>query len=162
MGIIRKSLYLETGGLVSPNSKKQRHQMQILQAMQGATPDEIRRAGGRYDFRGFIGATEPTSAERQRKAEEGSAVRRSAPPEVIVGVITEVRFPAKKSTTLVAQSGNRREGWLTLNSRLPLQYRQSADLLKGRTVRIYPDAKSGRTERVEIIETTHPSAPVAC
>lgn len=55
MGLIRKSLFLGTGGLVSPNSKKQRVQKQQLAALQGATPKEIRRAGGRNDIDGFLG-----------------------------------------------------------------------------------------------------------
>jgi hypothetical protein len=55
MGLIRKSLYLGTGGLVGPNSKKQRLQMQQLAALQGATPQEIKRRGGRYDFDGLVG-----------------------------------------------------------------------------------------------------------
>jgi Short C-terminal domain len=60
MGLIRKSLYLGTGGLISPNSKKQRLQMKQLAALQGATPEEIRRRGGRYDFDGLLGLS-PTS-----------------------------------------------------------------------------------------------------
>jgi hypothetical protein len=37
MGLIRKSLYLGTGGLVAPNSKKQRQQKQVLAAMRTPT-----------------------------------------------------------------------------------------------------------------------------
>jgi len=48
-GLIRKSLILGTGGLVAPNSKKQRLQMQQLAALQSATPEEIRQRGGRND-----------------------------------------------------------------------------------------------------------------
>lgn len=158
MGIIRKSPYLGTGGLVSPNSKKQRRQMQTLKAMQGATPEEIRQAGGRYDFRGFWGITEPASAERQRKAERHSTVQGRPIPAVVVGIVTEVRFPTKNSTALVVRSGDRREGWLTPNDRLPSQYRQSVAELKGQTVRIYPDARSGRSQRVEVVEVSPPSS----
>lgn len=68
MGLIRKSLYLGTGGLVTPHSKKQRHQKQILAAMQGAAPSEIRRAGGRYDFNGFWGQP-PTSVARRAEVQ---------------------------------------------------------------------------------------------
>jgi hypothetical protein len=35
MGLIRKSLWLGTGGVIAPNSKKQRRQKQILAAIQG-------------------------------------------------------------------------------------------------------------------------------
>jgi hypothetical protein len=59
--------------LVSPNSKKQRRQMQQLAAMQGATPAEIRRAGGRYDFNGFWGQPPPSAARRE--AAQKAAVR---------------------------------------------------------------------------------------
>jgi hypothetical protein len=49
MGIVRKSLFVGTGGLVAPNSKKQRNQRQILAALQGKSAAEVRRAGGRYE-----------------------------------------------------------------------------------------------------------------
>ena len=57
VGLIRKSLYLGTGGVVSPSSKKQRYAKQTLAAIQGGTPEQIRRAGGRYDFDGFLGGS---------------------------------------------------------------------------------------------------------
>lgn len=72
MGLIRKSLFLGTGGLVSPNSKKQRLQMRQLAALQGASPGEIRRAGGRYDFNGFFG--QPPASVRRGQAVQPPAV----------------------------------------------------------------------------------------
>lgn len=84
MGLIRKSLYLGTGGLVAPNSKKQRQQAQILAAMQGATPKEVRRAGGRYDFDGFWGQPPASVARRSAERQKPSAERQkpSGSPEV--------------------------------------------------------------------------------
>jgi hypothetical protein len=49
MGLIRKSLFLGTGGLIAPNSKKQRTAKQQLAALQGKSDAEVRRAGGRYE-----------------------------------------------------------------------------------------------------------------
>jgi hypothetical protein len=49
MGLIRKSLHIATAGVVAPNSKKQRVQRQILAAVQGQSPAQVRRAGGRYE-----------------------------------------------------------------------------------------------------------------
>jgi hypothetical protein len=49
MGLIRKSLFLASGGIVAPNSKKQRNQRQLLAAAQGKSDAEVRRAGGRYE-----------------------------------------------------------------------------------------------------------------
>jgi hypothetical protein len=70
MGLIRKSLYLTTGGLVAPNSRKQRVQMQQLAAMQGATDEEIRRRGSRGDAAGFLGLPPESVAARQRQARQ--------------------------------------------------------------------------------------------
>jgi len=49
MGLIRKGLFMTTG-LVAPYSKKQKTQMQILAALQGATPEEIANTGTRSSF----------------------------------------------------------------------------------------------------------------
>lgn len=49
MGFIRKTLFAVTGGAVSPNSKKQRLQMQVVAAAQGKSEEEVRRAGGRRE-----------------------------------------------------------------------------------------------------------------
>jgi hypothetical protein len=49
MGLIRKGLFVTTG-VVAPYSKKQKTQMQILAAMQGATPEEVRKVGSRSTF----------------------------------------------------------------------------------------------------------------
>jgi hypothetical protein len=64
MGLIRKSLYLGTGGVVAPNSKKQRQQKQVLAALQGATPEEVKRAGGRLRLRRFLGAASTVSGRQ--------------------------------------------------------------------------------------------------
>jgi hypothetical protein len=79
MGLIRKSLFLGTGGLVAPNSKKQRQQKQMLAAMQGATPSEVRRAGGRYDFDGFWGQPPPSVARKQAQRQPRPAGRQEPP-----------------------------------------------------------------------------------
>ena len=63
MGLIRKSLFLGTGGLVAPNSRKQRLQMQQLAALPGGTQQEIRRRGGRNDIDRFLGIA-PASARK--------------------------------------------------------------------------------------------------
>jgi hypothetical protein len=47
VGFIRKTLFLTTGGIVAPNSTKQRRQEQILAAVQGGNEGEIRWAGSR-------------------------------------------------------------------------------------------------------------------
>ena len=47
MGFLRKTLFLTTGGVVAPNSTKQRRQEQVLAALQGKNEDEIRWAGSR-------------------------------------------------------------------------------------------------------------------
>jgi len=80
MGLIRKSLYLGTGGLVSPNSKKQRQQKEILAATQGATAEEVSRAGGRYDFNGFWGQPPASVAQRSAERQEPSGSSRARVP----------------------------------------------------------------------------------
>lgn len=57
MGLIRKSLYLASGGVVAPHSKKQRTALKTLAAIQGASPEEVRRTGGRYDFDSVVTGT---------------------------------------------------------------------------------------------------------
>jgi Short C-terminal domain len=86
MGLIRKSLYLTTGGVVAPNSKKQRLQMQQLAALQGATPEEIKRAGGRDDPFGLP----PASVTQKATAGQPSGTPRrpctcGAPVRCIMG-----------------------------------------------------------------------------
>jgi hypothetical protein len=49
MGLIRKALHVGTVGAVAPNSKKQRVAKQTLAAAQGASPEQVKRAGGRYE-----------------------------------------------------------------------------------------------------------------
>jgi hypothetical protein len=71
VGLIRKSLFLGTGGLVAPSSKKQRVQMQQLAALQGATPEEIRQRGGRNDTDGFLGIA-PASVRNRPPARPSS------------------------------------------------------------------------------------------
>ena len=71
MGLIRKSLYLGTGGVVAPHSRKQRVAMKQLAALQGRGEAEVRRAGGRSDFAGFWDASQAGKgvppAPRKRK-----------------------------------------------------------------------------------------------
>jgi hypothetical protein len=61
--------------LVAPNSKKQRQQKQMLAAMPGATPKEVKRAGGRYDFEGFWGQPPPSVARKQAQRPRRPAER---------------------------------------------------------------------------------------
>jgi len=49
MGLIRRSLHIATGGMVAPNSKKQKLIRQQLAALQGKTPEEVKRTGGRLE-----------------------------------------------------------------------------------------------------------------
>jgi hypothetical protein len=49
MGLLRKTLWLSTAGVIAPNSKRQKRDARLLAATQGATPREVRRAGGRLD-----------------------------------------------------------------------------------------------------------------
>ena len=53
MGLIRKLTYVASGGVVAPRSASERRDIRMIAAMQGKSADEIRRAGGRYDFDGF-------------------------------------------------------------------------------------------------------------
>lgn len=62
MGLIRKAAYLGSGGIVAPRSRKGRQHAQVIAAMQGKSAEEIRRAGGRYDFEGFWTADGVTEA----------------------------------------------------------------------------------------------------
>lgn len=74
MGIIRKSLYLGTGGLVSPNAKKQRRQMQTLKAMQGQLRKRLGRQGP-LRLRGILGNH---GARLRRTAAESRATQHSS------------------------------------------------------------------------------------
>ena|SRR6266567_4038727 len=127
MGLIRKGLYLGTGGLVAPNSKKQRRALQMLKATQGATSEEIRRTGGRSDFLGFWGATEPVHVVEEAQQRE------------ITGVVAEVRSPRKRFVTLVID-GRVRE--MPLHT-LPPAYRQAPAHLQGCTVRVRAPDRNG-------------------
>jgi len=88
MGLIRKSLFLGTGGIVAPNSKKQRAQKQVLAALQGQSPEQVRRAGGRYEhslgafFEGSSGelAAEPDDPAREAERCYRQRGHRHAPP----------------------------------------------------------------------------------
>lgn len=75
MGLIRKSLYLASGGIVAPNSRKQRVAKQQLAALQGATPQEVRQRGGRGDYDGFWGF-EPASVTLREQAARKAPVER--------------------------------------------------------------------------------------
>jgi hypothetical protein len=75
MGLIRKSLYVASGGIVAPHSRKQRIAMQQLAALQGATPQEVRQRGGRGDVDGFWGF-QPASVTLQEQADRKAPVER--------------------------------------------------------------------------------------
>lgn len=178
MGLIRKSLYLGTGGLVAPNSKKQRQQKQILAATQGATPSEIRGAGGRYDFNGFWGQS-ATSVAR-RAAVQGS--EKQAPVSMaqalayqaaesnperapIAGTVLGAKpaFGGNTEFTLIREGGEE-ELWEVRNNRLPRGpdikvlgrpqpgLRLMGSALNGKAVRIYPSSKPGKASWVDLAE----------
>ena len=68
MGLIRKALFVTTVGAVAPNSKKQRAARQTLVAIQGGSPAQVRRAGGRYEH-GPAAAIENARVARERAAQ---------------------------------------------------------------------------------------------
>jgi hypothetical protein len=55
--------YLGTGGIVAPHTKQERQHRQIIAAIQGATPEQVRKAGGRYDFDGVVGLPAASAPE---------------------------------------------------------------------------------------------------
>lgn len=85
MGLIRKSLFLASGGIVAPNSKKQRNQRQSLAAAQGKSDAEVRRAGGRYEH--SLGAVLGWGGDRpaHEQAEAQPQVRPPAGSRLVVG-----------------------------------------------------------------------------
>ena len=97
MGLIRKSLFLTTAGLVAPNSRKQRVQMQQLAALQGATDEEVRLRGGRGDAAGFLGLPSASVAARERVRVTPLPARPSSPQEVVIrlscGHVSEISDP---------------------------------------------------------------------
>jgi hypothetical protein len=68
MGIVRKALHVTTVGVVAPNSRKQRVATQTLVAIQGGTPSQVRRAGGRYEH-GPAAAVDNARVARERAAQ---------------------------------------------------------------------------------------------
>lgn len=90
MGLLRKIAYLGSGGIVGPRSKRERDQIRMIAAIQGKSAAEIRRAGGRYDFEGFLasgGITDTTGKERPVLQEPQKA---GAPPVAGPAVLHEV------------------------------------------------------------------------
>lgn len=53
MGLIRKALFASTGGIVAPNSKKQRVAKQTLAAIQGCSDQEVELTGTRRQALGW-------------------------------------------------------------------------------------------------------------
>jgi hypothetical protein len=177
MGLIRKSLYLGTGGLVAPNSKKQRQQKQILAAMRDATPSEIKRAGGRYDFNGFWGQPPTSVARRSAMQESGKqagmpmaqalayqAAESNPERAPITGTISggKLAFGGNTEFTLIRADGEE-EHWEVRNNRLPRgpdmtilgstrPMRLMGTLLNGKSVRIYPSGKPGKAAWVDLAE----------
>lgn len=74
MGLIRKTLYLGTGGAVAPHSKKQRVSLQQLAALQGASPEQVRRTGGRYDFDSAVTGTPRVQTGQSAQDRTGTAM----------------------------------------------------------------------------------------
>jgi hypothetical protein len=178
MGLIRKSLYLGTGGLVASNSKKQRKQKQILAAMEGATPSEIKRAGGRYDFNGFWG--QPSPSVVRRAAVQGSekqapvsmaqalayqAAESNSERAPITGTVSGAKpaFGGNTEFTLIGEGGEE-ELWEARNNRLPRGpdikvmgrfqpgLRLMGSALNGKAVRVYPSRKPGKASWVDLAE----------
>jgi hypothetical protein len=70
VGLIRKSLHVASLGAVAPNSRKQRVALQQLAALQGKSPEEVRRVGGRLQHSPAPvppGPGERTEAEREAR-----------------------------------------------------------------------------------------------
>jgi hypothetical protein len=57
MGLIRKTAWLASGGIVRPTSKKEKRHAELLAAIQGKDAKTVRRAGGRYDASNLFGGT---------------------------------------------------------------------------------------------------------
>jgi hypothetical protein len=68
MGLLRKALHITTVGVIAPNSTKQRVAKQTLVAIQGGSPAQVRRAGGRYEH-GPAAAIENARVARERAAQ---------------------------------------------------------------------------------------------
>ena len=57
VGLIRKVLFVSTGGVVAPNSKKQRVAKQTLAAIQGRDDEDAELIGTRRQALGLTGAS---------------------------------------------------------------------------------------------------------
>jgi hypothetical protein len=115
MGLIRKSLFLGTGGIVAPNSKKQRTALQTLAAVQGKSEAEVRRTGGRYEH--TIG-TEFTRSKRPADKDSAEAKRRAYPlwreeHELLTAGASknEAILYATGAVIPPTKYGRRQEGW---------------------------------------------------
>src|SRR5262249_5728135 len=138
VGLIRKSLYLGSGGLVSPNSKKQRRQIQMIKAMQGASDAEIRRAGGRYDFAGFWG---DVNARTQAHSEPEPMAKPSR------GAVQAVVRSARERggyTEFVAVTSDRDEVKVIVRSAKLRPYGLIGERLTGNSVYVVPYGDKGR------------------
>lgn len=64
MGLFRKAAYVASGGVVAPHSRKQRTALKTLAAVQGASPEQVRKTGGRHDFDSAVTGTPRVTSPR--------------------------------------------------------------------------------------------------
>jgi hypothetical protein len=93
MGLIRRSLHIATGGAIAPNSKKQRLIRQHLAELRGKTPEEVRRARGRFEYAHPVGPYKkyskyasqaaPQAEEPVRQAEDAREAEVERDPRVL-------------------------------------------------------------------------------
>ncbi len=69
MGLFRKTAYIASGGIVAPHSRKQRTALKTLAAVQGASPEQVRKTGGRYDFDSAVTGTPRVGSSAVRNAQ---------------------------------------------------------------------------------------------
>jgi hypothetical protein len=72
MGLIRKSLFVATGGIVAPRSKKQKTALQTFAALQGAAPAEVKRKGTRRAALGPITEASSWQVKPRRRVDRVS------------------------------------------------------------------------------------------
>ena len=95
MGLIRKALFVSTGGVVAPNSRKQRVAMQTLAAIQGRSDEEVELIGTRRQSLGLTGASlrRPTISQVYTDREIADAVELIHGPPLACGHLACYRLP---------------------------------------------------------------------
>lgn len=110
MGLIRKSFHVATVGAVAPNSKKQRVAKQQLAALQGKTPAQVRRAGGRYEhsvgsvFSGSSTSSPAVRAVRPRATQAPSETTEQAQARAAEAGASKAQAEAAKAQAEAAKA----------------------------------------------------------